>query len=131
MPNVVTEHVKQKMFANFLDTFLDIEDPVVTRMQLFESTLWSIMRESVACIPVATMVYDTYSHRADRMQLAYINYGMSKRFVDACTWLWISFEGPDEYTKRNGHAPVDMWKFAYLAFNNEWDDLEPLLNMEI
>lgn len=131
MPTVVPEHVKQQMFANFLDTFLDIEDPIFTQAQLFESTLWKFMRDNVACIPVAIKVYDTYSHRVDRVQLAYINYGMSKRFIDACVWLWVFFEGPQEYLKRNGHLPVNMWYFAYLAFNNEWDDLEPLLNMEI
>lgn len=131
MPIRVPDRVKQKMFANFLDTFIDIEDPVITQMQLFESTLWGLMRDNIACIPVATKVYDTYSHRKDRVQTLYDEYGPSKRFVDACIWLWVFFEGPQEYLKRNGHLPVNMWYFAYLAFNNEWDDLEPLLNMEI
>ena len=127
----VPDHVKRTMAANFLDTFAGNEEPIPAQDRLFESALWSTMRDNVDCIPTAIKVYDCYAYSRDRIQSVYSEYGMSKRFVDACTWLWVFFDGPEEYLKRNGHLPVNMWYFAYLAFNNEWDDLEPLLNMEI
>lgn len=129
----VPDRVKFEMAANFVDTFKYMVNPDVTQMRLFDSVVYQLFgvsykREQYRLVAA---VFDTYSHRVDRINMVYMEYRVSKRFVDACTWLWVFFEGPQEYLKRNGHLPVDIWYFAYLAFNNEWDDLEPLLNMEI
>ena len=130
MPIKVPDSVKSTMTANFVDTFKGTVMPEENQKDLFDSVVFNMFntREQYR---LSMAVFDTYSHRHDRVSMLYTEYGISKRFVDACTWLWVFFEGPQEYLKRNGHLPVNMWYFAYLAFNNEWADLEPLLNMEI